>query len=885
MLEAQDGSHDCEHQIRSQSRARSARHMLEVRPGLFLGGAAAVAEPDHLREAGVTAVLTVDSEEPDFQTGAGVEGLRSLFVRALDKPETDLLSHLDRCVAFIVQARAEGRAVLVHCHAGVSRSVTVITAFMMKTDQLTFEKAYENLKTVRPEAKMNEGFEWQLKLYQAMGCEVDTSSAVYKQYRLQKVTEKYPELQNLPQELFAVDPYAISQGLKDGGLYKCRKCRRSLFRSSSILDHNEGSGPIAFAHKRMTPSPMLSTGNQAQCTSYFIEPVQWMESTLLGVMDGQALTSLVRQQQFVSVRPPSRQRSGVFCPPAAAVPGLVTELQGRGTCVSGEPAGAAGTMESPFSPGLPHRPDEDWDSALFAELGYFTDTDDLQLDAANETYESNFDNLDFDLDLMPWETGIWDVNNQFCTENGLTPKKKIQINSKPSIQPKPLLLPAAPKTQTNPSVPAKTIIIQTLPTLMPLAKQQPIISIHPAPTKGQAVVLSQPAVVQLQAPGALPSPQPVLAVAVGTTQLPNHVVNVVPAPVANSPANGKLSVTKPVLQSTMKSAGSDIAVLRRQQRMIKNRESACQSRKKKKEYMLGLEARLKAALLENEKLKKENGSLKRQLDEVVSENQRLKVPSPKRRAICVMIVLAFVVLNYGPMSMLEQDSKRMNPSVNPTNQRRHLLGFSAKEEQDTSDDIIQKNSYRLNHELRGWVHRHEVERTKSRRMTNNQQKTRILQGALEQGSNSQLMAVQYTETTSISRNSGSELQVYYASPRSYQDFFEAIRRRGDTFYVVSFRRDHLLLPATTHNKTSRPKMSIVLPAININENVINGQDYEVMMQIDCQVMDTRILHIKSSSVPPYLRDQQRNQTSAFFGSPAAAPEAAHVVSTIPESVQ
>lgn len=69
------------------------------------------------------------------------------------------------------------------------------------------------------------------------------------------------------------------------------------------------------------------------------------------------------------------------------------------------------------------------------------------------------------------------------------------------------------------------------------------------------------------------------------------------------------------------------------------------------------------------------------------------------------------------------------------------------------------------------------------------------------------------------------------------------------------------------------------------ENVINGQDYEVMMQIDCQVMDTRILHIKSSSVPPYLRDQQRNQTNTFFGSPPAATEAAHVVSTIPESLQ
>ncbi|XP_051003780.1 dual specificity protein phosphatase 12 isoform X1 [Acomys russatus] len=288
MLDVQGSNHGCEHPTPTTSPASSAGQRVEVRPGLYLGGAAAVAEPDQLLEAGITAVLTVDAE-PAFQAGAGFEGLRSLFVPALDKPETDLLSHLDRCVAFIGQARAEGRAVLVHCHAGVSRSVAVLTAFIMKTDQLPFEKAYENLQTVKPEAKMNEGFEWQLRLYEAMGCEVDSASAVYKQYRLQKVSEKYPELRNLPQELFAVDPTTVSQGLKDDTLYKCRKCRRSLFRSSSVLDHNEGSGPIAFAHKRATPSLVLTTGIQAQCTSYFIEPVQWMEPTLLGVIDGQLL--------------------------------------------------------------------------------------------------------------------------------------------------------------------------------------------------------------------------------------------------------------------------------------------------------------------------------------------------------------------------------------------------------------------------------------------------------------------------------------------------------------------------------------------------------------------------------------------------------------------
>uniref|UniRef100_A0A8C5VR48 protein-tyrosine-phosphatase n=1 Tax=Microcebus murinus TaxID=30608 RepID=A0A8C5VR48_MICMU len=270
MLEAQNPSGGCERRSPRASEVDSTVQMLQVIPRLYLGGAAAVAKPDQLRAAGISAVLTVDSEEPSPKLGAEIEDLWSLFVPALDKPETDLLSHLDRCVSFITQARDNDRAVLVHCHSAISRSVAVCDCFLMKTDLSTFEEAMNISKTIKPEA---------------MDTEVDTSSAIYKQYRLQKVTEKYPELQNLPQELFAVDPTTISQGLTDQVLYRCRKCRRSLFRRSSVLDHKVGNWIYDFVHKKRKRNSVY----EFSCTSYFIEPVQWMESTLLGVMDGQLL--------------------------------------------------------------------------------------------------------------------------------------------------------------------------------------------------------------------------------------------------------------------------------------------------------------------------------------------------------------------------------------------------------------------------------------------------------------------------------------------------------------------------------------------------------------------------------------------------------------------
>ncbi|XP_062858096.1 cyclic AMP-dependent transcription factor ATF-6 alpha isoform X2 [Trichomycterus rosablanca] len=475
-------------------------------------------------------------------------------------------------------------------------------------------------------------------------------------------------------------------------------------------------------------------------------------------------------------------------------------------------------------------------------------------------------------------------------------QRPIHLSPKVSIQPKPLIT-AVPIAQSAATLQTKTIIIQPLQTtVVPVVKPAPI-TIQPAPPTGHPTFLSQPTqVLQLQ-----PS-QTSMPACTRVVTMPNLAPER-PATLA-SPA-----MSPPVIAVPLRNPSSDddSNVSRRQQRMIKNRESASLSRKKKKEYLLTLEARLKVALSENEQLKNENGSLKKQLEGMKNENTVLKATAPKRRAVCLMVVLVFLAFNIAPISLFEGGTVSRSP-VGPYINNRHLLEFLPESSSDQGDYVPHSETsqpeYRVEDlgsmpddkallvvkrdpvyfrnlppcqppvnktkcikmasELKGWVYRHEAERTKSQRNTSTHTRPRTFtKMGNKKAEVAQIVTVQYSESSE--KHSGNELQVYYAPHRTYSDFFDEINRRGDTFYVVSFRRDHLLLPATNHNRGSRPKMSVVLPAININDSVIKDKEFEVMMQIDCEVMDTRILHIKSSSIPPILRVNETD-TGSFYHS-------------------
>lgn len=130
---------------------------------LFVGSVGAAHNRDGLRAAGITHVLCVAVGLPcpypaDFKYAT---------VEVHDTPEADLSTHFTACFGFIAEALAAGGGVFIHCFAGRSRSVTVLTAFLMRQQHLTLQAALALVHAVRPFACPNSGFMRQLQAFEA----------------------------------------------------------------------------------------------------------------------------------------------------------------------------------------------------------------------------------------------------------------------------------------------------------------------------------------------------------------------------------------------------------------------------------------------------------------------------------------------------------------------------------------------------------------------------------------------------------------------------------------------------------------------------------------------------------------------------------------------
>jgi dual specificity phosphatase 12 len=199
-----------------------------IEPKLYLGGLSAAKDIHTLTKHKITHILTIDTC-PLPRKILELKHVTTKYIQLSDQPKEDLLSHLDDTEAFILEGISKG-AVLVHCYFGVSRSATVIIAYIMKKYHLSYKEAFEKVKIKRSIVYPNQGFVSQLILYKEMGYKIDQNNMKYKIFRLNIAANQVRKVKILPQEfmdLIKFDP-GLTQTHPEPNVYRCKKMSKGI---------------------------------------------------------------------------------------------------------------------------------------------------------------------------------------------------------------------------------------------------------------------------------------------------------------------------------------------------------------------------------------------------------------------------------------------------------------------------------------------------------------------------------------------------------------------------------------------------------------------------------------------------------------------------------
>uniref|UniRef100_A0A182XW25 Uncharacterized protein n=1 Tax=Anopheles stephensi TaxID=30069 RepID=A0A182XW25_ANOST len=243
----------------------------EIEPGLWLGNASAAADMGTLEKHTIRSILSIDSVPLPVHI-TDHPNLRVRHIQAADVPREDLIRHFEDSNRFIADSLAEGRHVLVHCYFGVSRSATIVIAYVMQKYRLNYEAAFQRVKAKRIFVMPNPGFVNQLKLYGRMAYRIDRTNERYKLFRLRLAGDNVRKAKRLPTECMDVvktDP-GVTQESPEPYVYRCRKCRRVVASRSNLLLHKPKSATLAQSPAKVGREPEATleeegTSDEAEC--------------------------------------------------------------------------------------------------------------------------------------------------------------------------------------------------------------------------------------------------------------------------------------------------------------------------------------------------------------------------------------------------------------------------------------------------------------------------------------------------------------------------------------------------------------------------------------------------------------------------------------------
>lgn len=121
----------------------------EILPSLYLCGAG-VAIPIFLEKLGINCVINAAPELPNTPLPL-TEGSKPVYLQVpvLDKSNINISVYFDEVADLIEQIRQTNGKTMVHCVAGVSRSASLVLAYLMKHMKMSLKDAFELVRSAR----------------------------------------------------------------------------------------------------------------------------------------------------------------------------------------------------------------------------------------------------------------------------------------------------------------------------------------------------------------------------------------------------------------------------------------------------------------------------------------------------------------------------------------------------------------------------------------------------------------------------------------------------------------------------------------------------------------------------------------------------------------
>lgn len=258
-------------------------------PNLYLGDISAAHDVEKLKSLNITHVLTIEDNSLDSSVYKKFDKYK--FKKLADHQFSDILAVFEECLTFIDEAIKEGNNILVHCFAGMSRSATLVLAYIMSKEKQSVKKTLDQVRKnrfVRP----NMGFYKQLELFQAMDWTVNKTSPVYRAFKLENMSRQI-QLGNV---FSLIEKTNGSSSTDDNNnsdnlaCYKCKKCRYTLFSADKVVPHikkfdkdslNSWKKKLAYFQQLKLSANLGETDEDPECRAeLYIEPLDWFKDRL-----------------------------------------------------------------------------------------------------------------------------------------------------------------------------------------------------------------------------------------------------------------------------------------------------------------------------------------------------------------------------------------------------------------------------------------------------------------------------------------------------------------------------------------------------------------------------------------------------------------------------